>query len=459
MKHIHILGICGTFMGSLAIIARQLGYHVTGCDTGVYPPMSTYLESQGIEIIQGFDVETIKQLSPDEIIVGNAMKRGNPVIEWMLSSKQPLISGPAWLSKHVLLQKQVLAVAGTHGKTTTTSILAWILEYAGKNPSFLIGGIAENFAVSSRLTDSDYFVIEADEYDTGFFDKRSKFVHYRPDVAILNNIEFDHADIFHDIADIKRQFTHLLKVVSANGAIIANGEDTNVSDVLNAGVEAVVISFGDNAQWHCQLIAADGSEFTVLHEGKPVASVSWHMLGKHNVMNALAAIVAANHIGITPEQSAKALNKFSGIKRRLEVRGCVNGVTVYDDFAHHPTAIAHTIEALQAKVGSGERVIAIIEPRSNTMKNGAHAKTLPDVMASADHAHVYASDAVAWDIDGACNLHANITIHHDFAALLSDVLANIQPKDHLLVMSNGGFEGIHDKLLMGLRTKCKSAMA
>ena len=374
--HIHILGICGTFMGGIAVLAKQAGHRVTGCDANVYPPMSTQLEAQGIELIEGFSPEQTK-LNPDIYVIGNVVSRGNPLMEEILNLGLPYISGPQWLAENVLQGKWVLAVAGTHGKTTTSSMLAWILEYAGLAPGFLIGGVPENFAVSARLPQtpkqdaksiSPFFVIEADEYDTAFFDKRSKFVHYRPRTAILNNLEFDHADIFGDLAAIEKQFHHLVRTVPQNGLVVSNGKEDSLKRVIDKGCWSTVEQFGTDADWQAKNAAGDG-RFDVYFKGERQARVSWEMLGEHNRMNALASIAAARHVGVAPCIAIEALSEFKNVKRRMETKGVVNNITVYDDFAHHPTAIETTVAGLRAKVGAardGARILAVLEPRSQT---------------------------------------------------------------------------------------------
>lgn len=379
--HIHILGVCGTFMAGVALLARAAGHRVSGCDAGVYPPMSTQLAEAGIALREGYAPEQLAEFQPDMVVVGNVMSRGRPIVEALLNSRRPYVSGPAWLAEHVLRDRQVLAVAGTHGKTTTSSLLAWILESAGLEPGFLIGGIPANFGVSARLGTAPCFVVEADEYDTAFFDKRSKFVHYRPHTLILNNLEFDHADIFPDLAAIQRQFHHLLRTVPGNGRIIANGQDANLDEVLAMGCWTPVEQFG-SGDWEAQEIAPDGGSFTVVERGEVRGQAEWTQLGRHNVHNALAAVAAARHIGVPVAAALAALRDFQGVKRRLELRGSVDGITVYDDFAHHPTAIATTLAGLRARVGS-QPIIAVLEPRSNTMKLGVFKDSLAPALAVA----------------------------------------------------------------------------
>lgn len=453
--HIHILGICGTFMGSLALLAKELGFEVSGSDANVYPPMSTQLREAGITLSEGYKAEHL-QPTPDVVVIGNAMSRGNAAIEYVLNERLPYVSGPQWLAEHVLQGRCVLAVAGTHGKTTTTSMLAWVLEYAGKAPGFLIGGVPQNFSVSARLGKSDYFVIEADEYDTAFFDKRSKFVHYHPTIAILNNLEFDHADIFVDVAAIQKQFHHLVRTVPANGLIIAPAQDDYLTETLQMGcwtpIQKTAVNQHKDALWHVEEASDDGSAFTVFFESKKQARVEWSLTGKHSVMNALAAIAAANAIGITPSQSIAALNEFKSVKRRMEVVGVVNGVTVYDDFAHHPTAIATTLQGLRARVKK-QRIIAVIEPRSNTMKLGTHRDELANSCKEADEVCWYQPPNLGWDLQPV--VECSPVPAHIFGTT-ADIIAHVkraaQTGDHVVIMSNGGFDGIHTKMVNALTT-------
>ena len=442
--HIHILGICGTFMGGIAALAKAAGHRVTGCDANVYPPMSTQLEAQGIELIEGFGVEQVA-LAPDMYVIGNVVARGNPLMEEILNRGLPYISGPQWLAEHVLQDKWVLAVAGTHGKTTTSSMLAWVLEYANMAPGFLIGGVPENFGISARQGDTPFFVIEADEYDTAFFDKRSKFVHYRPRTAILNNLEFDHADIFNDLAAIETQFHHLVRTVPGNGLVVANGREDSLQRVLERGCWTPVERFGVAAGWQVGEVAADGS-FEVLLDGVTQGQVQWALLGEHNRMNALAVLAAARHVGVPVGMGIAALGAFRNVKRRMEVRGTVNGITVYDDFAHHPTAIETTIAGLRAKVGDA-RILAVLEPRSNTMKLGVMKQALPGSLKDADRVFCH-SAGLGWDAAAALLPLGNIACTHDALVPLIEAIAlEARPGDHILVMSNGGFGGIHQKLL------------
>jgi UDP-N-acetylmuramate: L-alanyl-gamma-D-glutamyl-meso-diaminopimelate ligase len=456
--HIHILGICGTFMGGIAAIASRAGFKVTGCDANVYPPMSTQLAALGIALTEGYDAAQLEGVArgADVFVVGNALSRGNPLVEAILDGGKPYQSGPAWLFEHVLKDKWVLAVAGTHGKTTVTSMLAWILEWAKINPGFLIGGVPTNFGISARLTDSPFFVIEADEYDTAFFDKRSKFVHYRPRTAVLNNLEFDHADIFPDLAAIETQFHHLVRSVPRSGRLVVNAEAPALDRVLARGawstVERIagaefVGSSADAALAPDWLIDADGA---VTDRGKTQGTVRWPperpQLGRHSRLNALAAIAAARHVGVPPPGAIAALAQFEGIKRRLETRGTAGGVTVYDDFAHHPTAIATTVDGLRRAVGR-ERILAVLEPRSNTMKLGAMKTALPGSLAAADLTYCYAGK-LGWDPAAAlAPLGAKAAVYGDLRALIDAVVNEARTGDHVLVMSNGGFGGIHDKLL------------
>lgn len=454
--HIHILGICGTFMGGIAVLAKAAGHKVTGCDANVYPPMSTQLEAQGIELIEGFDPAQTK-LNPDIYVIGNVVSRGNPLLEAILNQGLPYISGPQWLAENVLQGKWVLAVAGTHGKTTTSSMLAWILEYAGLAPGFLIGGVPENFSVSARLPQipaedqnsvSPFFVIEADEYDTAFFDKRSKFVHYRPRTAVLNNLEFDHADIFDDIAAIEKQFHHLVRTVPQQGLVVVNGKEASLERVIAQGCWTPVEQFGSDADWQAANAAGDGS-FDVMFAGQPQGRVAWSLLGEHNRMNALASIAAARHAGVAIAMSIAALTAFKNVKRRMEIRGMVNAITVYDDFAHHPTAIETTVAGLRAKVGEA-RIIAVLEPRSNTMKLGVMKNALPASLKDADLVFCYQAN-LGWDAKEALSpISAKTQVHDDLNQLIIAITQTAQAGDHILIMSNGGFGGIHQKLLDAL---------
>ncbi len=449
--HLHILGICGTFMGGIAAIARAAGHTVTGCDANVYPPMSDQLRALGIELIEGWDAGQA-DIGADIFVVGNVVTRGKqPLMEAILDRGLPYTSGPQWLADTMLRDRWVLAVAGTHGKTTTSAMLAWILEDAGLAPGFLIGGIPQNFGLSARLTDSPFFVIEADEYDTAFFDKRSKFVHYRPRTAILNNLEYDHADIFPDLAAIETQFHHLLRTVPGSGLIVANGQDNNLDRVLTRGAWTPVERFGSDAGWQAGLPDADGS-FDVSVGGIFQGRVNWTAFGEHNRMNALAAIAAARHAGVPAAAAIDALARFENVKRRMEARGSVHGITVYDDFAHHPTAIATTIEGLRRKAGAA-RILAVLEPRSNTMKLGTMKAQLPGSLAGADQVYCYGAD-LGWDARAALvPLGDKASVFDDLDALVARLAADAQAGDQVLVMSNGSFGGIHDKLLDALRQR------
>ena len=461
--HIHILGICGTFMGGLAVLAKQAGHRVTGCDANVYPPMSTQLEAQGIELIEGFDPAQLS-LEPDLFVIGNVVSRGNPLMEAILDRNLPYVSGPQWLGEHVLRGKWVLAVAGTHGKTTTTSMLAWILQDAGYEPGFLVGGVPQNFGVSARVTPSDFFVIEADEYDTAFFDKRSKFVHYRPRTAILNNLEFDHADIFPDLAAIETQFHHLVRTVPRQGRLLVNGIEESLARVLERGCWSEVEQFG-TGDWRASDAAqapgagAELDAFDVWHGETVVGRVQWTLQGVHNRMNALAAIAAARHVGVPPAQAIDSLGRFANVKRRMEVRGVAGGVTVYDDFAHHPTAIQTTLDGLRRRVGAA-RILAVLEPRSNTMKLGVMKAQLPASLELADLVFGYGApsgkDALGWDLTEAlAPLGERAGAFDNLDALVAAVRAAARPGDHVLVMSNGGFGGVHQKLLDALAAPAK----
>ena len=449
-EHIHIVGICGTFMGGIALLAREQGYQVSGSDANVYPPMSTQLQDADIALMEGYSAENLEP-RPDLIVMGNALSRGNPEVEAVLNSGLPYISGPQWLGERLLAGRWVLAVAGTHGKTTTTSMLAWILEWAGMRPGFLVGGIPVNFGLSARAGDSDFFVVEADEYDTAFFDKRSKFVHYRPRTLVIGNLEFDHADIFPDLAAIETQFHHLLRCVPGEGRVLQGPGDA-IDRVLARGVWSNVQTFGDDVEnsWSVSDIAPGGREFTIHGPEGDEARVRWQTQGRHNVRNALAAVAAAHHVGVPLLHAAEALAQFNGVKRRLELRGTVAGVTVYDDFAHHPTAIAAVLSTMEEYVVQG-RVLAVIEPRSATMRAGAHGEAL---VASA-----CAADVSFWfdTPESPCNLAAMtgvtgkpMEVHSDIASLVAAIVEAARPGDAIVVMSNGGFGDIHQKLLLAL---------
>lgn len=450
--NLHILGICGTFMGGVAALARELGHRVSGSDANVYPPMSTQLEALGIALTQGYAPEHIPA-DAEQIVVGNALSRGNPSVEAVLDAGRAYTSGAQWLAEHVLPGRRTLAVAGTHGKTTTSSLLAFLLDHAGRDPGFLIGGVPENFGVSARNGSGDEFVVEADEYDTAFFDKRSKFVHYRPWLAILNNLEYDHADIFANVGEIQRQFHHLVRTVPGNGRLIVNADDEHLAQMLAMGCWTPVETFGEraDADWRAQLDAADGSAFTVLHRGKPEGQARWALLGQHNVMNALAAIAAAHAVGVPIADAIAALTEFRSVKRRLEVLGAANGITVYDDFAHHPTAIATTLAGLRARVGAA-RIVVAMEPRSNSMRLGAHAAQLAPSLADADAVVFLHRPDLKWDAAAViAALRGSARTAPGTDALLAELHALAQPGDHVVFMSNGGFDGAPRRFLAGLR--------
>jgi UDP-N-acetylmuramate: L-alanyl-gamma-D-glutamyl-meso-diaminopimelate ligase len=458
---VHILGICGTFMGGLAALARALGIEVEGSDANVYPPMSDQLRALGIRVREGWSAQHL-QPAPDLVIVGNALSRGNPAVEYMLDAGLPYISGPQWLGEHILRGRGVLAVAGTHGKTTTTSLLAHLLDSAGMAPGFLVGGVPENFGVSARFgaegegneasPDASPFVLEADEYDTAFFDKRSKFVHYHPRIAVLNNLEYDHADIFPDVAAIQRQFHHLVRTVPGNGRLIVNAEDARLAEVLAMGCWTPVETFGIEAgDWRAQMLAADGSAFAVSHRGRAIGEARWDLTGRHNVMNALAALVAAQAAGLDPEALLPALPSFASVKRRMELLGEVNGVHVYDDFAHHPTAIATTLAGLRAKVGKA-RIVAALEPRSNSMRQGAHAAALAPSLADADRVVLLQRPELAWDAGRVtAALGGRGRAVQSVTDLLQALIDKVGPGDHVVFMSNGGFENAPKRFLEALR--------
>jgi UDP-N-acetylmuramate: L-alanyl-gamma-D-glutamyl-meso-diaminopimelate ligase len=456
--HIHILGICGTFMGGLALLARSLGHEVSGSDAGVYPPMSTQLQDAGIRLLEGYEPAHL-QPEPDCVVVGNAMSRGNPAVEYMLDQGMRYTSGPQWLAEHVLHGRWVLAVAGTHGKTSTASLLAWILEDAGMAPGFLIGGVPRNFGISARLGDTPFFVVEADEYDTAFFDKRSKFVHYRPRTLVLNNLEFDHADIFDDLAMIQRQFHHLVRTVPGNGLIVAPAADAAIDQVLEMGCWTPVERFAPqgDAMWHAVDATPDGSGFDLYAGQERAGRVCWELNGQHNLNNALAAVAAARHVGVPPAIAVEGLGRFQNVKRRMELRGEVAGIHVYDDFAHHPTAIETTLKGLRARVGQ-ERIIAVLEPRSNTMRMGVHADRLAAALAAADQVLVYASDELEWDAQSMFRgLDGKARLFDSIEAMVDVLGVEAVPGDHVLIMSNGGFGGIHQRLLDVLTNKTASS--
>ena len=466
--HIHILGICGTFMGGLAALAREAGHRVTGCDAGVYPPMSDQLRSLGIELIEGFGADQLA-IAPDMFVVGNVVSRARlpdgapkfPLMEAILDAGKPYTSGPQWLAEHVLLGRHVLAVAGTHGKTTTTSMLAWVLEQGGKAPGFLVGGVPLDFGVSARLGDGAAFVIEADEYDTAFFDKRSKFVHYRPRTAVLNNLEFDHADIFDDLPAIERQFHHLVRTVPGTGRLVVNATEESLQRVLAQGCWSELARFGAGGEWQAR---GSPDAFEVLRQGEVVGRVEWELSGLHNQMNALAAIAAADHVGVAPADAARALGSFRNVRRRMELRGTVErsggAITVYDDFAHHPTAIRTTLDGLRRKLDAAgkqsERILAAFEPRSNTMKLGVMAAQLPWSLASADLSFCHTA-GLDWDAAAAlAPMGDRARVAGAIEPLVAQIVAAARPGDHVVCMSNGGFGGVHDKLLAALRATASS---
>jgi UDP-N-acetylmuramate: L-alanyl-gamma-D-glutamyl-meso-diaminopimelate ligase len=452
--HIHIIGVCGTFMGGIAAIARSAGHRVTGSDANVYPPMSSQLAALGIELIDGYDPAQL-DLKPDIVLVGNVMSRGNALIERLLDSPLAFTSGPQWLAENMLRGREVVAVAGTHGKTTTASMLAWILERAGRDPGFLIGGIPGNFGLSARAGKGAVFVIEADEYDTAFFDKRAKFIHYRPRHLVLTNLEFDHADIYPDLAAIQRQFHHLMRTVPGSGRVTWNAADPALAAMLAMGCWTPRSGFARaamaGADWQVRLLAVDGSAFELVHRGATAGIVRWPLIGLHNVENGLAAIAAAEGLGVAPAQAAAALADFRGVQRRLELRGEARGIRVYDDFAHHPTAVAATIDAMRRHAG-GRRIIAVLEPRSNTMRLGHHREGLAVALAGADRVWMYQPAGLDWNLDEvAAKLGSKAAVAGDLAKLVATLAAELRTGDEVLVMSNGSFGGLHDKLLQALR--------
>ena len=447
--HIHILGICGTFMGSLAVLAKELGHRVTGSDANVYPPMSTQLEAQGIELTQGYDPAQLEP-APDLVVIGNAMSRGNPAVEYVLNKGLPYVSGPQWLADHVLQGRWVMAVAGTHGKTSSSSMLAWVLEHAGMSPGFLIGGVPQNFGISARLGNTPFFVVEADEYDSAFFDKRSKFVHYHPRTAILNNLEFDHADIFPDLPAIERQFHHLVRTIPSEGLVIHPTTEPALKRVIEMGCWTPVQTTGEGGQWQARLLSEDGSRFEVSFEGKVAGVVDWQLTGQHNVANALAVLAAARHVGVVPELGIQALGLFINAKRRMEKVAEVNGITIFDDFAHHPTAIATTLDGLRKRIGNA-KLIAIVEPRSNSMKLGAHRDGLPESVKQADSVYWYAPANLGWDLAATvASSPVKTQVCDSLEAIIAGVKAEAEPGTQVVVMSNGGFGGLHGKLAAAL---------
>ncbi|MFT5277674.1 MAG: UDP-N-acetylmuramate: L-alanyl-gamma-D-glutamyl-meso-diaminopimelate ligase [Granulosicoccus sp.] len=457
--HVHILGICGSFMGGIAAIAKSLGHTVTGSDTNVYPPMSTQLEDLGIELTSGFDTNQFDPV-PDVVVIGNAMSRGNPAVEYVLDRNLPYTSGPQWLLDNLLTDRWVIAASGTHGKTTTSSMIAWILEDIGLKPGFLIGGVPENFGISARVGESPFFVIEADEYDSAFFDKRSKFVHYRPHTLVMNNLEFDHADIFENLDAIKKQFHHLIRCVPSNGLIISPLEDEDLESVLNKGCwsESQKVGEGPKACWRAELIKPDGSEFNVLHKNSVKGCVRWELIGDHNVNNGIMSIAAAHHAGVKTEDAIDALSRFKNVKRRMEIKGEVAGVSVYDDFAHHPTAIQTTLAGLRNKQPEA-KIIAILEPRSNTMKMGIHKDTLADSWQQADQVFLFEPSNVDWSMQAMVeNSKVPVHLYQDTDSIVKAVVEQANSGDQLLVMSNGGFNGIHQSLLNALSAKFKDPL-
>ncbi len=444
--HVHILGICGTFMGGIAQLASALGHRVTGCDENVYPPMSTQLEQADITLFEGFGVEQFND-TPDVVVIGNALSRGNPAVEYVLEKGLSYTSGPQWLAEHVLNDRWVLAVSGTHGKTSTSSLLAWILEYNNMAPGFLIGGVPANFGLTARLGDTPFFVVEADEYDSAFFDKRSKFVHYHPRTLVINNLEFDHADIFDNLTAIQKQFHHQVRTVPANGLIIYPDHEAAINEVIAMGCWSEQQKVGDNSDWQVTLTNSDGSEFQVRFQQQTPVKVKWDLLGEHNVQNAVAAIAAAHHVGVSIEHAAESLTAFKGIKRRLEIRGVVNDITVYDDFAHHPTAIQTTLQGLRQHVGKA-RIIAVLEPRSNTMRMGVHKQQLADSLSEADQVFVFEPANLDWSLQEILSSIATKTQTSESTQNLIEKINDMaQPGDYIVIMSNGGFENLHQRLL------------
>ena len=452
--HIHILGICGTFMGSLAQLAKAAGHEVCGCDANVYPPMSTQLENAGIELTEGYGTEQLDP-PPDLVVIGNALSRGNPAVEYVLDNAIPYTSGPQWLGDFFLRDRWVLAVSGTHGKTTTSSMLAWILEWAGMEPGFLIGGVPNNFGISARLGGSPFFVVEADEYDSAFFDKRSKFVHYRPRTAILNNLEFDHADIFPDLKAIQTQFHHFVRTIPGHGLIVAPFADAHLQEVLAMGHWSEYQPLGLASSWEAQPLEEDSSVYSVSFQGQQRGIVSWDQTGEHNMFNGLAAIAAARHVGVTPEVACEALSEFQGVKRRMEQIAAVNGIRVYDDFAHHPTAIATTLAGLRKRVGD-EKIIAVIEPRSNTMKLGVHKNQLAESVMDADKVFWFQPDNIEWSLQDVVDRSAVPSeVVHSIDRLLLRTLEQAGENGHVVIMSNGGFSGFHRRLVDLLEGKSR----
>ncbi|MGS0676274.1 UDP-N-acetylmuramate:L-alanyl-gamma-D-glutamyl-meso-diaminopimelate ligase [Shewanella sp. 30m-9] len=457
--HVHILGICGTFMGGLALLARAEGHKVTGSDANVYPPMSTQLEEQGIELIQGFDPSQLgssEDDAPDLVVIGNAMSRGNPCVEAVLNRGLKYTSGPQFLAEHILPQRWVLAVSGTHGKTSTSSMLAWILEDCGYEPGFLIGGVPQNFGVSARLGGSPFFVVEADEYDSAFFDKRSKFVHYQPRTLVINNLEFDHADIFDDLKAIQRQFNHVIRTVPGEGKVIWPADAASVQQVIDMGCwsEQETYHLAQSSQgWYAVNLTEDGHKFEVFFDGESQGVLDWQLIGQHNIENAVMAMAAARHVGVKPEAAIAALTQFAPPKRRMELLDTVNGIEVYDDFAHHPTAITTSLNGMRARVGDA-KVTVILEPRSNTMKSGVHKDTLANSLALASNAYLYQAGNIDWDVSSAMrSASIPVEVLFDIDEIVDKVAAQATSTDTIIVMSNGGFGGLHQKLLTKLRSK------
>ena len=447
--HFHILGVCGTFMAGVAALARELGHRVTGSDNNAWPPMSDQLAAQGIEVLSGYEAAHLKP-APDCVVIGNALSRGNPAVEHVLNAGLPYLSGPAWLSEQVLKSRWVIAVSGTHGKTTTSSMVTWILEYAGMSPGFLVGGVPQNFGISARLGESPFFIIEADEYDTAFFDKRSKLVHYPAQTVIINNIEHDHADIFHDLDAILQQFHGFLRITPSQGRVFVPSRDEAVERLLAKGCWTPTETIGDGGHWCANLHQADGGCFDVQENGSVTGRVEWDLIGEHNVKNALAAIAAAHHAGVPTEVACTALGGFKNVKRRLETVGMVRDITLYDDFAHHPTAIETTIKGLRAKVGKA-RIVAVLEPRSNSMRMGLHQETLGESLRGADEVWILEPADLKWDLDIVVRGQSgNCQVRNDIDAIITGVASAARPGDHILIMSNGDFGGIHKILLRRL---------
>ncbi len=452
MKHVHILGICGTFMAGVAALGRELGYRVTGSDAGAYPPMSTQLEALGIEVWPGFDPAHLDPI-PDQVIVGNVISRGNPALEHVLNRRIPYTSGPAWLSQVLLQERWVIAVAGTHGKTTTSSLVAWILDYAGLNPGFLIGGVPKNFGMSARLGEAPFFVVEADEYDTAFCDKRSKFVHYQPQTAILNNLEFDHADIFADLAAIEQQFHHLVRTIPGLGQIIRPVRDASLDRVLAQGCWTPVEYFDDPDGWQVRLGDPGGGSFSIWQGTANLGTVNWDLRGQHNACNALAALLAARHAGVAPQVAIAALSAFAGVARRLDFKGEFGGIHVYDDFAHHPTAIAKTIAGIRGELRTG-RLLTVFEPRSNSMRLGSHLNELADAFGLADAVYIYTRPDLAWDASSALSaVGERLHLADSLDDLAAQVAGAAQADDRILIMSNGDFGGFTERLIARLPEK------